>query len=63
MTGIVDEALETERKQQDSLDLNKYTKALLDFIEKTNTPMTIGVQGEWGSGKTSLLNQIWNGLE
>lgn len=25
--------------------------------------MTIGVQGEWGSGKTSLLNQIWNDLE
>jgi hypothetical protein len=25
--------------------------------------MTIGVQGEWGSGKTSLLNQIWSKLE
>ena len=25
--------------------------------------MTIGVQGEWGSGKTSLLNQIWNDLD
>ncbi len=27
MTGIVDEALDKEGKQQDSLDLNKYTKA------------------------------------
>ena len=62
MTGIVDEALDKEGKQQDSLDLNKYTKALLNFIETTNTPMTIGIQGEWGSGKTSLLNQIFIGL-
>ena len=61
MTGIVDQALKQDG--QDSLDLGKYTKALLDFIEKTDTPMTIGVQGEWGSGKTSMLNQIWNGLD
>ena len=61
MTGIVDQAL--KQNEKDSLDLGKYTKALLDFIEKTATPMTIGVQGEWGSGKTSLLNQIWNGLD
>ncbi len=61
MTGIVDQALKTDGN--DSLGLGTYTQALLDFIEKTGTPMTIGVQGEWGSGKTSLLNQIWNGLE
>ena len=61
MTGIVDQALKEDGK--DSLDIGKYTKALLDFIEKTDTPMTIGVQGEWGSGKTSMLNQIWNGLD
>ena len=63
MTGIVDEALDKKGKEQDSLDLNKYTKALLNFIETTNTPMTIGIQGEWGSGKTSLLNQIFMGLD
>ena len=22
--------------------------------------MTIGIQGEWGSGKTSLMYKIWN---
>ena len=25
--------------------------------------MTIGVQGEWGSGKTSLLNSIYHSLD
>jgi len=61
MTGIVDEAL--KKNGEDSLSIGNYTKALLNFIENTATPMTLGIQGEWGSGKTSMLNQIWNGLD
>ena len=61
MVGIVDQALEAGGS--DSLEIASYHEALVDFIKKTDTPMTIGVQGEWGSGKTSLLNQIWNRLE
>ena len=59
--GIVDEAL--PQGQEDSLDVAKYTKSLVKFIKYTDTPMTIGVQGSWGSGKTSLLNQIWHELD
>ena len=61
MVGIVDQALEAGG--QDSLEISSYHEALVDFIKQTDTPMTIGVQGEWGSGKTSLLNQIWSRLE
>ena len=61
MVGIVDKALEIGGS--DDLDISAYHEALVDFIKKTDTPMTIGVQGEWGSGKTSLLNQIWSKLE
>ena len=61
MVGIVDQALVVGG--QDDLDISSYHEALVDFIKKTDTPMTIGVQGEWGSGKTSLLNQIWSKLE
>jgi hypothetical protein len=61
MVGIVDQALEAGGS--DSLEIASYHEALVEFIKKTDTPMTIGVQGEWGSGKTSLLNQIWNRLE
>lgn len=60
MVGIVDQALEVGGS--DHLDISSYHEALVDFIKKTDTPMTIGVQGEWGSGKTSLLNQIWSKL-
>jgi KAP family P-loop domain. len=61
MVGIVDQALEVGGS--DDLDISAYHEAVVDFIKKTDTPMTIGVQGEWGSGKTSLLNQIWSKLE
>ena len=61
MAGIVDEALRSGG--DDSLKLEAYHRALTQFVIETETPMTIGVQGEWGSGKTSLLNQIWHRLE
>jgi predicted KAP-like P-loop ATPase len=61
MVGIVDKALPESDKDQ--LKISSYKDALVDFIKRTDTPMTIGVQGEWGSGKTSLLNKIWADLE
>lgn len=38
--------------------IQKYQNALVKFIRLTNTPITIALQGEWGSGKTSLMNQL-----
>jgi len=48
---------------EDTLDISRHAVALTKFVRYTATPMTIGVQGEWGSGKTSLLNQIYSSLE
>lgn len=31
-----------------------------DFIKCTETPMSIAIQGDWGTGKTSKLNLIMN---
>ncbi|KAA9131424.1 hypothetical protein F3N42_08885 [Marinihelvus fidelis] len=42
----------------DSLDLAPYARALADVIESCETPMTIGIQGEWGVGKTTLMNML-----
>ena len=61
MAGIVDEAL--GKGKEDVLDISNHTKALTKFIRETDTPITIGIQGEWGSGKTSLLNSIYYSLE
>lgn len=44
--------------EEDLFGINKYQKALIKFIQLTDTPITIALQGEWGSGKTSLMNQL-----
>ena len=59
--GIVDEP--NPRGNEDTLDIFRHATALTEFIKHTMTPMTIGIQGEWGSGKTSLLNSIYHALE
>lgn len=47
-----------EERLHDTLDLLPYAQALRDFIVACDTPMTIGVQGDWGIGKTSLMNML-----
>ena len=54
--GVIDEPISSIEK--DALDIQKHSDALIKFITNSATPLTIGVQGEWGSGKTSLLNSI-----
>lgn len=39
----------------EKLDVGEYAKALTEFIVECDTPMTIAIQGDWGSGKTSLM--------
>ena len=56
--GITDEPLATGG--DDILDIKVFSESLIEFIESSNTPITIGIQGEWGSGKTSLLHKIEN---
>jgi len=60
MASIVDKPKEST--QNDLLEIEKYTNGLIRFIDTSATPITIGIQGEWGSGKTSLLNTIKNEL-
>lgn len=54
----VEISVRTEIKHFDHLGLFDYAEALANFIKDCETPMTIGVQGDWGIGKTSLLNMI-----
>ena len=43
---------------EDKLNTSKYVNGLTEFIKICETPMTISIQGEWGSGKTSFMNMI-----
>jgi len=46
------------KAEDDSLGFQVYVDALGDFILNCETPMTVAIQGDWGSGKTSLMNLI-----
>src|SRR5260370_81491 len=53
-------ALSDKPSDVDLLEFADYAQALNDFIEneKTQTPLTIGIDGAWGSGKTTLMRVI-----
>lgn len=43
---------------QDRFDFLDYAGALTDIILQSSTPITLGIFGPWGSGKTSLMRLI-----
>lgn len=47
----------------DLFHIDSYIKGLTEFIEGCSTPMTISIQGDWGTGKTSIMRQVMKRLE
>ena len=43
---------------EDLFNIEVYVNALCSFIRGCETPMTISIQGDWGSGKTSMMNMM-----
>ena len=56
MSSITDKPIIS--KVEDSLKIEKYANSLSKFIKNSDTPITIGLQGEWGTGKTSLMSLL-----
>lgn len=56
MSSITDKPI--DKKVDDLLKVEKYSQALSNFITRSDTPITIGLQGEWGTGKTSLMSLL-----
>lgn len=48
--------------EKDALDFAPYVETLVDVCQSAGTPLTIGIFGTWGSGKTSLMKMIQNRL-
>lgn len=66
MSALQEKPIEHSKNQiifDDTLEVIDYAKALVNFIETCSPPLTIGIQGDWGSGKTSLLNMIRGSAE
>ena len=47
-----------ERITENSFKTEPYVHALTNFIMNCATPMTIAIQGDWGTGKTSMMNMV-----
>ena len=45
---------------KDGLGYTLYAECLTDMLydHKTDTPLTVGIYGNWGQGKTSLLDLV-----
>ena len=56
MNSITDQPILSS--SEDLLKVEKYSQALSNFIANSETPITIGLQGEWGTGKTSLMSLL-----
>ena len=44
--------------EADNFQTGAYVNALSEFILECDTPMTIAIQGDWGTGKTSMINMV-----
>ncbi|RLJ17577.1 hypothetical protein DJ030_13475 [bacterium endosymbiont of Escarpia laminata] len=55
-----DRPLQPGEKSRDVLDLNRVADDLFTFLNNRNTdaPFTLAVTGEWGSGKSSLMELL-----
>lgn len=57
-TSIVD--VPKKSGEADLFGIDRYCNGLIKFLRQSDTPITIAIQGEWGSGKTSLMNSMQN---
>ena len=48
---------------EDKFKIKDYVEGLSEFIQECDTPMTIAIQGDWGCGKTSMMNMVKQILE
>lgn len=60
--SLTDIPRDISKGEKDKLGIGQYENGLIQFVEHANTPITIALQGEWGSGKTSLMNTLKNNL-
>lgn len=49
--------------QKDDFHISRYIDGLATFVRSCNTPMTVSVQGDWGTGKTSIMQMVRSRLE
>ena len=54
---------EIQKSADDKLNFSQYSRVLSDIARSADTPLTVGVFGPWGSGKTSLMRLVEQDLQ
>ncbi len=48
---------------EDSFGIENYKDSMADFLMTCATPLTVSIQGSWGTGKTSIMKMIEKSLD
>lgn len=46
--------------KEDKFEIQNFINGVSNYILNCNTPMTMSIQGDWGTGKTSMMQMIKN---
>jgi len=52
-----------QKLEEDLYDFLPQAERIKEYLEKSNSPNTIGIYGSWGSGKSTLKNFIIKSIE
>lgn len=63
MTNPIYGTLIDSPAEEDLFNIKNYVDGLTRFISECKTPMTISLQGNWGTGKTSIMKQVESKLD
>ena len=63
MTTITFSDEPIDKIADDQLNYKKYSMGLAKFVSECETPLTVGLQGQWGTGKTSLMKLLKSELQ
>ena len=56
--GVTDLPVRWDREEEDLLNISRYLQGLKRYVRNCPTPLSIAVQGDWGTGKTSVLSYL-----
>jgi hypothetical protein len=64
-TSILNTSVGDQASVHDSLGFTPYVTAIGEFLinEQTKPPLTMSIEGEWGSGKSSFMKQLQKEIE
>jgi hypothetical protein len=57
------EALTDVPASEDQLGATRYVQAIAEAIRRSSAPLTVGIFGKWGSGKTTFMRLLQHQLE